>query len=201
MTNLPILPVKQGYIESRAFSVYLNNDNGSGGQVLFGGVDTEKYLGDLVSPPLVPESGSTITNQFFVTLNGIQYTDLDGNVIAFPETVDQYPVPALLDTGTSNMVLPQIITSSIYAALNPDLSSPPDAYVDCSLAFTSATIDYMFDGITINVRLSQLITPNGPGRPFTECPLNFQTVSAGEPVVLGDSFLSSAYVVFDLDNG
>jgi hypothetical protein len=66
--NLQILLVKQGYIESRAFSGYLNADNGSGGQVLFGGVNTEKYLWDLVSLPLVPESGSTIINQFFVTL-------------------------------------------------------------------------------------------------------------------------------------
>jgi hypothetical protein len=46
----------------------------------------------------------------------------------------------------------------------------------------------MFDGITINVPLSQLITPNGPGQPFNEWPLNFQTASAGEPVVLEDSF-------------
>jgi hypothetical protein len=124
--------------------------------------------------------------------NGIQYTDPDGNVIAFPETVDQYPVPALLDIGTSNTVLPQIITSSIHTALNADLSSPPDAYVDCSLAFISSTIDYILDGIAINVPLSQLITPNGPGNPFTECPPSFQTASAGGPVVLGDSFLSSA---------
>jgi hypothetical protein len=116
----------------------------------------------LVSLPLVAESGSTIIDQFFVILNGIQYTDLDGNVIAFPEAVDQYPVPALLDTGTSNTVLPQIITSSIHTTINADLSSLPDATVDCSLAFTSSTIDYMFDGITINVPLGQLITPTGP---------------------------------------
>jgi hypothetical protein len=92
------------------------------------------------------------------------------------------------------------ITSSIYAALNADLSSPPNAYVVCSLVFTSAIITYMVDGISINVPLSQLNTPNRPERPFTKCPLNFQTASAGKPVVLGDSFLSSAYVVFDLDN-
>jgi hypothetical protein len=58
----------------------------------------------------------------------------------------------------------------------------------------------MFDGITINVPLSQLITSNGLSQAFTECPLNFQAASAGEPVVLGDTFFSSAFVLFDLDN-
>jgi hypothetical protein len=40
--NLPILLVNQGYIQSAAFSVWLNNDQGSTGVVLFGGVDTDK---------------------------------------------------------------------------------------------------------------------------------------------------------------
>ena len=131
--NFPVLLVKQGYIESRAFSVYLNDDTGAGGTVLFGGVDTQKYKGNLVTLPLVIVDGSIDVDQFFVTLQGVQMTDTNGNTIILPGIAGSIPVPALLDTGTSLTYLPQPIVGAIYNALNADLSSPPYAYVDCSL--------------------------------------------------------------------
>ncbi|KAF4632514.1 hypothetical protein G7Y89_g5612 [Cudoniella acicularis] len=189
--NLPVLLVQQGYIESRAFSVYLNDDTGTGGTVLFGGVDTEKYLGSLVTLPLVPAAGTTDINQFFVTLLNVQMTDPSGNAIILSGTVGSTPVPALLDTGTTETILPQSIASAIFNVLNADLSSPPGVYVDCSLASTSYTVDFMFAGITIHVPLSQLIIPNGAGVSATECQLGISSAS-DSTVILGDTFLSSA---------
>lgn len=63
-------------------------------------------------------------------------------------------------------MLPEVITSSIYAALNADLSSPPNAYVEYSLAFSSTIISYMFDHITINVPPSQLVHQTDLDKPY-----------------------------------
>jgi hypothetical protein len=46
--------VKAGLIKSASFSVYLNSLASSLGSVLFGGIDTSKFLGSLHSYPIVP---------------------------------------------------------------------------------------------------------------------------------------------------
>jgi hypothetical protein len=77
--NLPSLLVSQGYIESRAYSVYLNDEhNAAGGTLLFGGVDTEKYYGDLVAVPFVPVPNQTVIDQFYVKLEDVSVTDAHG---------------------------------------------------------------------------------------------------------------------------
>ncbi|KAF4624153.1 hypothetical protein G7Y89_g14021 [Cudoniella acicularis] len=199
-SSLPIQLVQQGYIPSRAFSIYLNDDQGAGGSILFGGVDTDKYIGDLVTIPFVPEVGSDSVTDASVSLNGVQYTDPSGNTAALPGTAGSTPVSSILDTGTGNLILPQAIVSAISTVLNADLSSPPSILVDCSLMYTSATIDFQFQGVTIPVPLSQVILPNDPGETSTECSLNIEAATDNTGVILGDAFLSSAYVVFDYDN-
>jgi len=44
--------VSQGIIQRKAFSLYLNDFQASTGSVIFGGIDTTKYEGDLVGLPL-----------------------------------------------------------------------------------------------------------------------------------------------------
>src|SRR5580704_10406506 len=83
--NLPVLLVNQGYIASRAFSLWTNDDRSSSGMLLFGGVDTTKYYGNLVTIDLVPSGfdGFTGVVDFTITLNGVTGTDAIGNPITF----------------------------------------------------------------------------------------------------------------------
>jgi Eukaryotic aspartyl protease len=46
--------VSNGYINRYAYSLYLDDINENTGSVLFGGIDTTKYTGDLVSLPVQP---------------------------------------------------------------------------------------------------------------------------------------------------
>jgi hypothetical protein len=82
--------------------------------------------------------------------------------------------------------------------------------VPCSLAQKNGTINYGFGGVggpVIKVSVSELVMPltltNGQTPKFTNgqeaCQLGIQP--AGDlPVLLGDTFLRSAYVVYDLIN-
>lgn len=46
--------VAQGKIPSRAYSLYLDDRQSSTGSILFGGVDTHKYTGNLITVPMLP---------------------------------------------------------------------------------------------------------------------------------------------------
>jgi hypothetical protein len=72
--NLPLLLVIQGYIQSAAYSLWINGNQtatGTNRTILFGGVDTGKFYGILVALPFVAGPFDTGVQEFFVTLQGV----------------------------------------------------------------------------------------------------------------------------------
>jgi hypothetical protein len=191
--NLPILLVNQGYIQSAAYSLWLNGEHGTSGSILFGGLDTDKFYGSLVAVPLVPGPYPSI-EAFFVILQELKMRNGAGNLIDL--NGGSNPGPFLLDSGTTMTLLPAALAQSIFTAVNAVISNG-SAYVDCSLASSLFTVEYTFTGVTISVPISQLILPQNLSP--TQCLFGIQSSTIGISI-LGDSFLSSAYVVYDLDN-
>ena len=78
--NLPMLLVQQGYIASRAFSLWTNDDSASAGTLLFGGIDTGKFIGELVTIDLIASGfdGFPGVVDFTISLQGITAT-IGGN--------------------------------------------------------------------------------------------------------------------------
>jgi len=69
--------------------------------------------------------------------------------------------------------------------------------IDCSVGDLEGSVDYAFDGITISVPFSELAFPaDSTGA----CGFVFYEVADGAAIILGDPFLRSAYVYYDLDN-
>jgi hypothetical protein len=121
-------------------------------------------------------------------------------------TPSGYAQAAILDSGTTITLLPDDIASSVFEELGATVSTQLNTViVPCSLASNTGTLNYGFGGTggpTIKVSISQLVLPltleNGQTHE-TECQLGIQ--AAGDlPVLFGDTFLRSAYVVYDLDN-
>jgi hypothetical protein len=121
-------------------------------------------------------------------------------------TPSGYAQAAILDSGTTITLLPNDVVSSVFEELGATVSTELDAVVvPCSLASNPGTLNYGFGGTggpTIKVSMSQLVLPltlaNGQTHQ-TDCQLGIQ--AAGDlPVLFGDTFLRSAYVVYDLDN-
>ena len=211
--------VSQGLINTKAYSLYLDDLEASTGSIIFGGYDTDKYHGTLYQLPIVQEgaqNGSNLYVEFGVTQTGLSITNQSG--ITTTITNSTYSTPAILDSGTALAYLPGDLTADIVSALNglDDTANSGNIYVDCGLLKdTSMTFNFGFggssgsSGVTIKVPVSELVfkltgmfavDPDTlPKLPYTACALGIQSGDPG-PYILGDVFLRSAYVVYDLKN-
>lgn len=215
--NIIDLMVEQGLINTRAYSLWLDDLSASTGQVLFGGIDTAKYDGDLSILPLLAAEGKK-PDSFAVRLDGISV----GHKGAMTSiTSSEFAIPVILDSGTTHTLLPGAVVNAITNGLGAyDFTSQVGAIlVDCGLRTENP--DFIFgyrfgnstSGPTINVNLSELILDfPGLDQSLVEdtfkswdsvCYLAIADSSTytKQPIyLLGDTFLRSAYVVYDIDN-
>jgi Eukaryotic aspartyl protease len=181
--------------------LWLNDLDANTGQILFGGVNTDKYHGSLQTVPILKVAG--LYTEFLIALNTIS---LNGTSIPSPSL----PAAVLLDSGTTLMYLPNDVAGYIYNQVRASTdtgSGRVTAYVPCALAREDRNIDFTFSGIKISVPFNELVlsanTPDEPGLEFDDgtpaCVFGIAP-SGGGTSVLGDTFLRSAYVVYDLAN-
>ncbi|KAI0841573.1 acid protease [Hypoxylon sp. FL0890] len=196
--NLPMKLKSTGDIQRNAYSLWLNDLDANTGSILFGGVDTAQYTGSLETLPIQANAG--VYSEFLITLTSLS---IGNSTIA-----DNQALAVLLDSGSSLTYLPDDMVETIYEAVDAEYdSSESAAYVPCSLADEADTLDFVFSGPKISVEMNELVldlvTANGQRPTFsngvTACLFGIAPAGSGTNV-LGDTFLRSAYVVYDLDN-
>jgi len=196
--NLPSQMVADGLIASNSFSLWLNDLDASTGNILFGGVDSARYVGPLATLPVQSDGGSV--SEFLITLTGLTLGD---------QTVAANKALAvLLDSGSSLTYLPDDVAQAIYTTVGATFDAGQGAaYVPCSLAAQKTDLTFTFSGPSITVGMDELVlelVTNSGRRPTFQdgreaCLFGIAPAGAGTHV-LGDTFLRSAYVVYDLDN-
>lgn len=181
----------QGVTKTKAFSVALGAEGSdNGGIIIFGGVDTGKFSGSLASNAILAPATGDIT-RYSVQMNSITFKS--------GSTSNSYSgssTGVVLDTGSSLCELPTAIVDSMATDFNAQVQD--SLYiVDCSLQTQDGSLDFAFPGVTISVPFSDFILQDG-----NVCILGVQAIEAnsGITALLGDSFLRSAYVVFDQTN-
>ncbi|KAJ6024515.1 hypothetical protein N7540_005312 [Penicillium herquei] len=198
-SNLPKSMVNKGLIKSNAYSLWLNDLNSNEGSILFGGVNTDKYHGTLATLP-IDKTGNEYT-AFYITLTGVSMTNSSGTT---NYSSSAFPVAALLDSGSSLTYLPNGVVKDIYDALSVAYDENLGyGYIACSAAKKDVNISYTFSSPVINVGIAELVLDIGGDEYFSngEQACAFGIAPAGESSpVLGDTFLRSAYVVYDLAN-
>ena len=198
--NLPLLLVKEGIIQSPAYSLWLNEINADTGSILFGGVDSAKYISPLSTIPILPDSETGLYMEFKVNLNAVAVSkDPPSGTAA--GIVDP-PLPVLLDSGTTYTRLPSNITDKLYSSLSDyDITVDESTVASCLCSLVNSTekMYFNFSGAIIAVPLFTLVDTSqtvSEGR----CVFGISPWQLGHSFILGDSFLRSAYVVYDLAN-
>lgn len=196
--NLPQAMVKEGLINSAAYSLWLNDLEASKGSILFGGVDTEKFHGELQTLPVQKVNGRY--SQLIIALTGVSFSS---GSTSHSYSTSALPAAVLLDSGSTLTYLPNSLAEGIYKDLPIVYDSSSGAgYVPCSLMNDNINITYTFSSPAITVSISELVIDAGNlyfGDGTRAC--IFGIAPAGRSLaVLGDTFLRSAYVVYDLAN-
>ncbi len=128
-------------------------------------------------------------------------------------TSTSFPIPVVLDSGTTLSYLPQDLAEEIWtevgAVYNNDVGL---AILPCSMANSGGYFSFTFGGsggATINVTMDELVLDifssgsatfsSGKYKGQTACEFGIQNTTS-DPFLLGDTFLRSAYVVYDLVN-
>ncbi|KAL4912280.1 aspartic peptidase domain-containing protein [Aspergillus aurantiobrunneus] len=196
--NLPQFLMQDGLVHSSAYSLWLNDLEANTGSILFGGVDTEKYHGNLQTLPIQNVSGDY--SELIIALTGMslgvktENRALSSNVL---------PAAVLLDSGSSLSYLPDSIVEEMYKDIGVTYEpSTGTGYVPCSLAQDNINITFTFSSPEITVGINELTIDTGNLHLSNgERACIFGIVPAGDSTaVLGDTFLRSAYVVYDMVN-
>jgi hypothetical protein len=126
----------------------------STGSILFGGVDTEKYTGQLQTLPIIQQGG--VYAVFIIALTGMGVNGKQGSLFSGQN------LPVLLDSGSSLMYLPDSLVYSLYKQFDAQYdSSQGAAFVDCSLASDTTTLEFTFSSPTISVPMNELVIVAG----------------------------------------
>ncbi|KAB5546967.1 aspartic peptidase domain-containing protein [Coniochaeta sp. 2T2.1] len=183
----------QGFIESRAFSLDLREVDDPAGSVIFGGIDTGKFVGALEKCPILdPSETPSGADRYWITMTGVGITLPDEE----SATSDAIEVPVFLDSGGTLSRLPTPIYQAIGESFpGSQLDETSGFYlVDCNVADQPGSVDFIFNSKTIRVPYGDFIWESDPG----QCVVG--VLPNDDEPVLGDSFLRAAYVVYDQDN-
>ncbi|KAK1242637.1 hypothetical protein MKX08_005449 [Trichoderma sp. CBMAI-0020] len=210
--------VSQKIIAMPAFSLYLNDLQTSQGSILFGGVDTDKFHGGLATLPFQPLPASVSRTSdivmYAVQLNGLKVSGVDTPAVN---------ATAVLDSGSTISLLPGDVVQAVWKEFGVmSIQGIPNPFVDCAKAnLKDTSLSFQFTNKTIRVPIDEMVIDNLASvqdRIFSDptlkqvfkgwsgvCTFGMAStsdfgISSDQFVLLGDTFLRSAYVVYDLQN-
>lgn len=176
--NFPYALVKQGIIDKPAYSIYMSQDGGDKGLVLFGGIDKKKYKGSLVPFPISDDYYCDIT---------LQSLDVNGKEFSINKS-------AMLDTGTSWNFFPDHIVDYISDKLGAKINDDGERSIDCNQP-TDKYITFNFGTQEIQLTYADFVV-----RPIKNgCLAGIDYWNPDNGIVLGDVFLRRTYTVYDFE--
>lgn len=147
-------------INSKSYSIWLNDLHSQSGSILFGGIDVQKYTGPLIAVSMVADSNTEyITTS--IPLTSLGATGQLSNSTSFTNTT--YSEPVLISSGTTYTYLATDLTKNLWDAVGA-VNISNQGFVDCNLR-NSANISYISYGFggpsgpKIRVAVPELVFP------------------------------------------
>ncbi|KAG7788325.1 hypothetical protein KL910_003208 [Ogataea haglerorum] len=175
-----------GKITSRIVSIWLQN-NRSPGKINFGGTDSSLYSGSLTYVDLIGYETDKTNGGYFVSLDAIETSS--GSKLASEQT-------GYIDTASVLSYVPSEVLRQITDDLQASVDQTSGLWtVDCgTIETTDLRYKLVFGSTEIEVQANQLFFQES-----STCYLTVTETQIDGVVVLGQSFLTSIYLVFDLD--
>lgn len=176
----------QGFVSKEAYSMSLDDNEGQEGSILFGALDRSKYVGDLWSQKI------SLPDRYAINLTGI--TNVEGDEVPFSG-----PQPALLDSGTTSMIIPDEALAEITKGFNVTLIPFLGIYF-WNEKPNSGEVSFSFGGAEIKVPATSFYDEENTFfglHVFGALPYSLYNLNL---TILGDVFLRSAYVVYNSDD-
>jgi hypothetical protein len=174
--------IKQNKIDQPTFAFYLGDN--SDGELTFGGYDSSKFIGELVTVPLTSATyweiglDSVTAGSYHSTPNS------DGSVIT-----------GIIDSGTSLLVGPRREVTKLAAAVGAKPNFTGQYTIDCSVLDSIPDIVFTIEGIDYNIPGKSAVLQISGSCIFAIMGMDFP--KPGPQWILGDVFMREYYTVFN----
>ncbi|SMN21158.1 similar to Saccharomyces cerevisiae YIL015W BAR1 Aspartyl protease secreted into the periplasmic space of mating type a cells [Maudiozyma saulgeensis] len=189
--NFPEVLKQEGIVDVVAYSLNL----GQTSSIIFGGLDTNAYDGDIYTFPMVNVYPTVVDKPatLSLTIQGLEAYDSNGQKTS---QIFNSKYPVLLDSGTTLVSFPMEIAEKMANFVNATYSEYESIYImDCPSDTINTGFVFDFGDLKLNISLASFILP-----PDGESYCGFGVLPSSGSITLGDSFLKNAYVVYDLEN-
>uniref|UniRef100_A0A8C9WDU8 pepsin A n=1 Tax=Scleropages formosus TaxID=113540 RepID=A0A8C9WDU8_SCLFO len=173
--------MSEGLVSQNLFSVYLSSDSENGSLVIFGGIDSSYYTGNITWIPLSAETYWQITMDS-MTINGTTVACSGG-------------CQAVVDTGTSLIVGPSSDIQNLNSWVGASVDQYGDAVVSCNNIQSMPDVTFTLNGNSFIIPASAYISQSND-----ECTTGFGDGGDSQLWILGDVFIREFYVIFNRGN-
>ncbi|EDV91535.1 GH13499 [Drosophila grimshawi] len=172
---------QQHQFERCIFSVYLRRMPGElyGGEIIFGGIDSSRYKGVL----------------HYVPVSVVGYWQFEISAIFVDSRPFHGPVTAILDTGTSLILIPQTVFSQVQEAIGAKIKN--DSYAVSCDRQGLLDIQFQIGDESFTLRPEDYVVRLETAEETT-CTSGFAPIESSF-WVLGDIFLARFYTVYDAE--
>lgn len=178
--NLPVALKNAGLIDSVAYSLFLNDYDADDATVLFGAIDTSRFTGKLAVLSSIQPENSRV-----------------------PFSINGSSTVGTFDSGTSLTYIPNDVLENAVNKFWKNQVSYDDTYRLYRLPENAdrpeGSLTFTFDGVDITLGKEQLWIKLAHNSWYLGVGSS-DTIGFNGQALLGDIFLRSAYVVYDLEN-
>ncbi|KAM0330057.1 hypothetical protein ACHAQA_004228 [Verticillium albo-atrum] len=214
--NLPAHMKDIGMINTNAFSVWTNDARAKTGSIIYGGIDTAKFEGQLQEVPIEATNDGTFPS-FVIQFSSLSMETGGANPSNSSSPANGAPGAAtttnltpqeglpvsLMDTGAPTILLPAASMQLLATALGTTFTQQDGlGLIDCQKLNRDTAMVFRFnnDAIAIRAPMDTLIVPQELVRDAAPGQCVLPIFPGEDTAVMGLPMLQSAYVVFDMEN-
>lgn len=173
--------VEQKLVDEPVFAFYLADTDGES-EVVFGGVDKDRYTGKITTIPLRRKA----------------YWEVDFNAISYgDDTAELENTGIILDTGTSLNALPSQLAEMLNAQIGAKKNYAGQYAIDCSKRDSLKDVTFNLAGYNFTLGPYDYILEVSGSCISTFFGMDFPAPT-GPLAILGDAFLRRYYSIYDL---